>query len=415
MADALPMHVLVFNAGSSSLKFELFETVPEWRSCSRGAVRDLGRADAVFELEGAETDEPAVVGTHREAAELVLDALLGGTAGHGLSATSLAVTGHRVVHGADHYSVPTLVTPAVLNDLRSLVDLAPLHLPPSLAVMEAVEGRLAGVPSVAVFDTAFFRDLPDVARRYAVPSRWLDEQGVQRYGFHGIAHADMSERLRGLCTADCPSRVVTLHLGHGCSITAHRDGRPLETSMGFTPLEGLIMATRPGDIDPGAIVHLQRLGETPEALADALNRESGLRALSGTSGDVRELLALEAAGGARAAFALEAFCYRARKYLGAYAAVLGGIDAVVFGGGIGENAPPLRDRICQGLTWLGLELDEAANAACIGLEQRISSPSSKIGVYVIPVREEESIARAALACLEARSANPGRSSSQALV
>jgi acetate kinase len=171
--------------------------------------------------------------------------------------------------------------------------------------------------------------------------------------------------------------------------------------MGFTPLEGLIMATRPGDLDAGAILHMQRQGDTPEALAEALNHESGLRGLSGTSGDARELLALEETGDPRAAFALEAFCYRVQKYLGAYAAVLGGIDAVVFGGGIGENAPVLRGRICQGLAWLGLELDAAANAACAGTEQRISTPSSAIGVYVIPVREEEAIARAALACLDA--------------
>ncbi len=197
-------------------------------------------------------------------------------------------------------------------------------------------------------------------------------------------------------------------------MTALRGGRPLDTSMGFTPLEGLIMATRPGDIDPGVLLHLQRLGETPEALADALNHESGLRGLSGTSGDVRELLASEAAGDARAEFALEAFCYRAQKYLGAYAAVLGGIDALVFGGGIGENAPTLRSRICRGLAWLGLELDEVANAACVATERKISTPTSAIGVYVIPVREEEAIARAALACLGTRAAKSARSSSPAL-
>lgn len=402
MSEERRTYVLVFNAGSSSLKFELFEPASAWRSCSRGAVRDIGRGRALFEHEAGKVGTPVAVTTHREAAEFVLDALLDGTADHDVSAASLAATGHRVVHGADRYSSPTLVTAAVLNDLRSLVDLAPLHLPPSLAVMGAVGRRFADVPAVAVFDTAFFRALPEVARRYAVPSRWFDEHGVQRYGFHGIAHADMHERLvRCSGAADRPKRVVTLQLGHGCSVAALRDGQPLETSMGFTPLEGLIMATRPGDLDAGAILHMQRQGDTPEALAEALNHESGLRGLSGTSGDARELLALEETGDPRAAFALEAFCYRVQKYLGAYAAVLGGIDAVVFGGGIGENAPVLRGRICQGLAWLGLELDAAANAACAGTEQRISTPSSAIGVYVIPVREEEAIARAALACLDA--------------
>jgi len=413
MAEPQSRQVLVFNAGSSSLKFELFEPAAAWRSCTRGAVRDIGSGAVVLELDGARVRTSTPVETHREAAEILLDELLGEKAHHGVSAASLAATAHRVVHGGERYSAPTRVTAEVLADLKALTDLAPLHLPSALAVMDVAGRRLGEVPAVAVFDTAFFRELPEVARRYAVPNRWLDEHGIRRYGFHGIAHADMYDRLvTGSGATDRPRRVVTLHLGHGCSAAALLDGRPLETSMGFTPLEGLIMGTRPGDIDPGAIVHLQRLGETPATLADALNQDSGLRGLSGTSGDVRELLAAEAAGDARAAFALEAFCHRARKYLGAYAAVLGGIDAVVFGGGIGENAPTLRSRICSGLAWLGLELDEAANAACVGTEQRISAPASTIAVHVVPVREEAAIARAAFASLDVSDA--GAESSHAV-
>lgn len=409
------MYALAFNAGSSSLKFELFALGPAWRSCSRGAVRDIGRRRAVFELDGYEVDGAAEISTHREAAERILETLLDGTSGHPLSAASLTATAHRVVHGADLYSAPARVTPSLRAGLQSHAHLAPLHLPPALAVIDAVADRLGGAPAVAVFDTAFFRRLPDYVRRYAVPRYWFEQHGVQRYGFHGIAHEYMRDRLvRRRGAADRRRRVVSLHLGNGCSVTALRDGTPLETSMGFTPLEGLVMATRPGDVDPGAIVHLQHQGYAWQTLTDELSHESGLRGLSGVSGDVRELLALEESGHAGATLALKAFCHRIHKYLGAYAAVLGGVDALLFGGGIGENAPVLRSRICQGLAWLGLELDEAANAACAGTEQRISTPASTIGVYVIPVREEEAIARAALACLETEQQRPGGSSSNAL-
>jgi len=265
--------------------------------------------------------------------------------------------------------------------------------------MEVVRGSLPDVPAVAVFDTAFFRDLPEPARVYALPDAWHAQGRIRRYGFHGIAHEYLSVRLRERC-GRVPERVLSLQLGQGCSVAALLNGAPVETSMGFTPLEGLIMGTRPGDLDAGILLHRMRQGDSWTALDDDVNRRSGLLGLSGVTADVRELVALEAEAHPGATLALAAFCHRIHKYLGAYAAILGGVDVVVFGGGIGENAPGLRARICAGLGWLGFELDDAVNARCAGHEACISKKSSKIEAYVIPVREEEAIARAALRCLK---------------
>lgn len=403
-------HLLVFNAGSSSLKFELFAQRPVWRSCLRGAVKDIGQTRSIFELDDERRGAGDGIDSHAEAAELVIDAVLQTASEPG----QLTATCHRIVHGAEQFVSPTLITDAVRRELNALSELAPLHIPSSLAVVEAAVDRFGDVPAIAVFDTMFFSELPDHVRRYAVPQGWFENEGVQRFGFHGIAHEDMRNRLAALhAGGKCPERVVTLQLGHGCSITALKDGRPIDTSMGFTPLEGLIMATRSGDVDPGAILHMQARGHSWRTLVDELNRESGLRGLSGISGDVRELLALERAGHDGAKLALAAFCYRIHKYLGAYASVLGGIDALVFGGGIGENAPTVRSRICGGLAWLGLELDEALNAEYGGADTRISKPSSAIEAYVISVHEEAAIAKAALAYLDALDRASGHHSSGA--
>lgn len=391
-------YVLALNAGSSSLKFELFASGPIWRSCLRGAVTDIGRPRSALTIAGQEpVDGP--VADHSDAARRVFAAVFDNGGGD-VAIERLRAIGHRVVHGGARFTGPTLITDSVVAALDEIAELAPLHIPPALAVIGVERERFAGVPMVAVFDTTFFRRIPEHARRYAVPRSWYVDHAVQRFGFHGIAHEYISERVGADSrTGASRRRVVSLHLGQGCSATALLEGRPVETSMGFTPLEGLIMGTRPGDLDPGALVHLARRGFSPDALEAALNRESGLRGLSGTSDDVRELLEREASGDADAALALAAFCHRIRKYVGAYAAVLGGIDALAFGGGIGENAAPIRARICAGLEWLGLELDEEANARCCGTEGRISQPTSRVLIEVIAVREEEAIARAALETL----------------
>ncbi len=393
-------YVLVLNAGSSSLKFEAYERDPSWRALLRGGVRDIGRPAPVLEWSGRADERLEHVDAHAAAAALVMDRLEQGPAQS--SAGPPALTAHRVVHGGEVYTAPQLVTAEVRERLEALTPLAPLHNPPALAVMDAVGERFPGVPMVAVFDTAFFSELPEHVRRYAVPEAWHERERIQRYGFHGIAHRYLRDRLAELRgNAELPARVVTLHLGQGCSITALRDGVPVETSMGLTPNEGLIMGTRSGDLDAGAVTHMARAGLSWQALDRQLNRESGLLGLSGASDDMRELVELERAGHAGARLAIEAFCHRARKYVGAYAAVLGGVDALVFGGGIGENAPSIRARICAGLEWLGLELDAGLNADNGARQPRISAAGSTIDVYVVAVREEDAIGRAGVACLEA--------------
>ncbi len=391
-------HVLALNAGSSSLKFELFATQPAWRSRIRGVVEDIGRRKSLIRFADGTREHPGVVADPGSAARLVIDRLIEGKLAVGTAAADLLGCGHRIVHGGEHFSAPVRVTHSVHERLAALAELAPLHNVHALAVMDVVRDRLPDVPAVAVFDTAFFRDLPEPARVYALPDSWHAHGRIRRYGFHGIAHEYLSVRLSKRCSR-VPERVLSLQLGQGCSIAALRNGAPVETSMGFTPLEGLIMGTRPGDLDAGILLHRLRQGDSWPALDGDLHLRSGLLGLSGVTADVRELVALEADGHPGATLALAAFCHRIHKYLGAYAAVLGGVDAVVFGGGIGENAPGLRARICAGLGWLGLELDEAVNAGCAGDEACISKGSSRIAVHVIPVREEEAIARAALRCM----------------
>ena len=392
-AMTAPSAVLVCNAGSSSLKAELLVKDADWRSESRIVVERIGTSDAALR---AAAHEPTRVDApdHRAAAKLVLDRLQ-----HARSALDdLVATGHRVVHGGERFRAPAVVTDEVRAELEQLGALAPLHNPPALDVLREVSSAFPRVPAVAAFDTAFFADLPEPARTYALPTAWRERYGIRRFGFHGIAHEYLSRRHAELCgDPRRAQRVLTLQLGQGCSITALRDGTPVETSMGYTPLEGLVMGTRPGDVDAGAIVRLMHLGVRADEIDTSLQRESGLRGLSGTSDDVRELLELEARSDRGATLALEVFCQRIRKYLGAYAAVLGGVDAVVFGGGIGEHQPVLRSRICAGFGWLGLELDESANRSAVGREARITGSSSPVAAWVIPVSEELAIARAALA------------------
>ena len=394
-------HVLAFNAGSSSLKFELFRHRPVWSSQLRGNVENIAEPRCRLVLEGS-PKESCELATAADAARFVLRRL---DAAPGLSRERLAAVAHRIVHGGAGFTDPVVVDAQVGAKLRALAPLAPLHNPAALNVLEVARAAFAGVPAIAVFDTAFFATLPEIARRYAVPEGW-HAAGVRRYGFHGIAHAELGARSgelwgRGARRAGPPPRLVTLQLGHGCSVSALEHGRPVDTSMGFTPLEGLIMGTRPGDLDPGVLPYLVRAGHDWQSLERALNHESGLLGLSGVTGDVRELLALETSGHAGAALALGAFCLRARKYLGAYAAVLGGLDVVAFGGGIGQHAPQIRERILSGLEWLGLELDREANDACAGERaQRISAAASKIEVWVIPVEEQAALAHAALECLD---------------
>lgn len=393
------MFILIFNSGSSSLKWQLFEikTGSDLAPRVSGTVTAFGeRAHCAWLSDGQRGEVRESIGDHGDAALWVLRWLQGRGLLH-----ELAAIGHRVVHGGDIFTDPVFIDATVVKAIEALSTLAPLHNPLALQVIRACEHFFKpAVPMTAVFDTAFFHDLPGHARRYALPNEWTRNYGIRRYGFHGIAHRWLWRRYHEISGADATaSRVITLQLGQGCSMAAIRGGVPMETSMGFTPLEGLIMATRCGDVDAGALLYLaERLGI--ESLREGLNQRAGLLGMSGVSADMRELTALESEGDAGAKLAIDAFCHRARKYLGAYLAVLGGADAIVFGGGIGEHAPVIRERICAGQEWCGLVVDEDANAGARGDgEACISSSSSKMAVYVIPVNEALLIARDAWDCL----------------
>jgi acetate kinase len=345
------MQILVINCGSATLKYKLFSTHQDIQLLIGGTVEiNSGYRAAVTQALETLPQAPDAIA-------------------------------HRVVHGGNQVTDVVRVDIALLNGLRELGRLAPLHNGPALEGIEATLG--VGVPLVAAFDTAFHRTLPPHASRYALP----DLPDVRRYGFHGWSHRSVMERYAELTNNPSPT-IITLHLGSGCSATAIRRGHSIDTSMGFTPLEGLVMGTRPGDLDPGILMHLMQQGMTLDRLRSFLNHESGLQGLAGTS-DMRELLRRTDDA---AAFAVEIFCYRVLKYVGAYWAVLGGAEAIVFTGGIGENSPEIRGRISAGLRWTGLEVDEARNAAG---EERISSQSSRPAVYNIRTDEELLIAREA--------------------
>lgn len=305
---------------------------------------------------------------------------------------------HRVVHGGDEFSEPVRIDDEVEKSIGALSTLAPLHNPVALRWIQAARVWCHNVVHVAAFDTAFFAGLPRVASEYAVPGSLGKEQGVRRYGFHGLAHEAMWRRWCELHPGLAANgRVISLQLGGGCSLAAVAGGEPIDTSMGFSPLEGLVMATRSGDIDPAVVPYLaQKLGCSSDDVIARFNQEGGLLGVSGISRDVKDLLGNPSE---RAQFAVELYCYRARKYVGAYMAALGGCDAIVFGGGVGEHIPQVRERILAGMQWAGVEIDPALNAAATGQEARISAAGSTVSVMVLPVDEEQALARAALSVL----------------
>lgn len=385
------MRVLAINCGSSTLKFKLVEVDGATRTIAGGLVERIGgenpsltfsTGDSVSTLRTSAPD-------HEAAILVVLDRL---------SSAGLAMPeafGHRVVHGGDRFSGPAFIDREVMSAIEDLGELAPLHNAASLSAIRAsLKVTGSSVPMVAVFDTAFHRTMPERASRYPIPRKIAEKHGIQRYGFHGTAHKYMVERYASLTATPVEdARLVTLQLGNGCSATAVRGGRSVDTSMGFTPLEGLMMGTRSGSLDPSLVGFLaRREGVEVDEVEGWLNRRSGLLGVSGTSRDVRELLEAEERGDGRAVLALEMFCDRVRKQVAAYLAVLGGADAVIFGGGIGENAPLIRERVCAGMGWCGLTLDPERNAAAVGVEARISTEVSKIHAYVVCVDEESMIA-----------------------
>ena len=368
------MLLLTINAGSSSLRLSLFEQTGDGLVQLTEAYHD-GISECDLSLLG---DFIASVDT----AEI-----------------SLIV--HRVVHGGALLTTPCLIDAAVEAEIERLTPLAPLHNPPALIWIRLARRLLSEqVPQVAVFDTAFYRSLPEVAATYALPRELCRRRGIRRYGFHGIAHWAMWQRWRELRPEiENGGQIISVQLGSGCSITAINRGAPVDTSMGFSPLEGLVMSTRSGDLDAAAVTYLQReAGLDAEEVELVLNKQSGLLGLSGESGDMRVLLDSDSP---EARLAVDLYCYRVRKYIGAYLAVLGGADAIVFGGGVGENSSRVRARILQGMEWLGVELAPILNDNAVGKEALISAPSGKREVWVVPVDEALVMAHEAIALVDA--------------
>ncbi|MCL4820000.1 MAG: acetate kinase [Vicinamibacteria bacterium] len=399
------MKVLVLNCGSSSLKFQLIETDEqkiardEDVALARGIVDNIG-SEAVLKVDlpsrGTTLRETAEVLDHKAAVSRALELLTRPEAGVLADPAEIGAVGHRVVHGGERFHASVLIDDEVLRAIESCFDIAPLHNPPNVKGYRAAREALPAAPQAAVFDTSFHQTLAPEAYLYGLPYVLYERHGIRRYGFHGTSHRYVSARLaRHVGREGDPAlRVVTCHLGNGCSITAIRGGRSVDTSMGFTPLEGLLMGTRSGDLDAAAALHVMRKEELGEREAQALlNKHSGLLGLSGVSNDMRALLEAEAQGNPRAKLAIDVFCYRLRKYVGAYAAALGGLDALAFAGGIGENAAAIRERALHGLEGLGLRVDPERNAAANGVEARISPEGAPVAVAVIPTNEELLIAR----------------------
>lgn len=392
------MRLLVLNAGSSSLKFELVELRDGVsRRLKSGSFVDTADGSGTFRLETAD-QAPAATAPIRSLTEAA-DFALAWLAGEKLLA-GLAASVHRIVHGGETFRATTRLGAAELRALESLSELAPLHNPPALAVIASVSKRLGpSVPVIGVFDTAYYATLPEAACRYAVPQRWYEDLGVRRYGFHGIAHRYLCREARARVPAGRPSRrVVSLQLGRGCSVTATLDEQAIATSMGFTPLEGLVMGTRSGDLDPGAVLYvMEKSGMSTAQMLRELNSASGLLGVSGRTADMQELLTLEARGDRGAQLAIELFCRRARQYLGGYVSELGGVDVIAFGGGVGEHSPEVRERILRGLEWAGIALDPAANRARDAAS--IAAATSRTAIEVIRLDEASVLAAEAAALL----------------
>jgi len=392
----LKVNILVLNSGSSSVKYRLFET--EGENClAWGVVERIGDRGSVLTHQRHDGDKVKLAGEildHQTAIEYILAILLSVNHGVITDRSAIKAVGHRVVHGGEKFSGSVIIDPAVMAQLSDCVELAPLHNPANIKGILACSAEMPGIPQVAVFDTAFHHEMPDYAYIYGLPYSLYKKYGLRRYGFHGTSHryvADRAALLMGKPLTDL--KLVTCHLGNGCSSAAVKNGVSVDTTMGFTPVEGLLMGTRTGDIDAAALLHLMSHEEITIGDANNLiNKHSGLLGVSGVSNDMREIESEVAKGNARAELALNLFCYRVKKYIGAYAAAMGGIDGVVFTGGIGENSAIVRERSISGLEFLGMQLDTALNTAQ-GKDDRFIDLNGRARVMVIPTNEELVIAR----------------------
>ena len=390
------MNVLVVNCGSSSLKYQLIDMDNE-AVLAKGQFEKIGAEDAIFthkrpDAEKLERVEPIL--DHKQALKILLDILVDAEFGVISSMDEIDAVGHRVVHGAEKFADSVLITPAVMEALEECAKIAPLHNPPNIQGIEACEAIMPKVPQVAVFDTAFHQTMPAEAFLYGLPYEAYTELGVRRYGFHGTSHKYVAQRVAELMGKHMSDlRIISCHLGNGSSVSAIKAGRSIDTSMGFTPLSGLIMGTRCGDIDPAIVPFLMDKWDMTYHEIDAImNKKSGVLGISGVSNDFRVIEEAAEEGNKRAQLALDMFHYKVRSTIGAYAAVMGGVDVIVFTAGIGENGIGNRDAICNGLEYLGTRLDRERNNVR-GKETEISVEGSKVKIFVVPTNEEIMIAR----------------------
>lgn len=395
------MNVLVINCGSSSLKFQLINSDSE-AVLAKGLCERIGiDGRLTYQPAGGEkvTTEKAMP-THTEAIQFVIDALTDAETGVVKSLDEIGAVGHRLVHGGEKFSKSVVVTPEVKKAVEECNDLAPLHNPANLIGVAACEALMPGTPQVAVFDTAFHQTMPEKAYMYGLPYEYYEKYKVRRYGFHGTSHSFVSKRVAEFLGKPYDAtKTIVCHLGNGSSISAVLNGKSIDTSMGLTPLEGLVMGTRSGDIDPAIMEFIAKKEDLDiSGIMTVLNKKSGVEGISGVSSDFRDLAKAASEGNNRAALALEVFAYRVAKYIGSYVAAMNGVDNIAFTAGIGENDGSMRARICAYLGYLGITIDEEANAKR-GEEIIISTPDSKVTVLVIPTNEELAIARETVALL----------------
>lgn len=391
------MKILVLNCGSSSVKYKLIDTADN-RVMAEGGVERIGLDDGMLKFklsDGSKKTEMLGSVDHKGAIQAILNNLISPEYGCINSFDEIDAVGHRVVHGGEKFNASVLINDEVKQMIRECYDIAPLHNPANMTGIDAITALMPSVPQVAVFDTAFHQTMPAKNYMYALPYKYYKEDGVRRYGFHGTSHRYVSARAAEFLGRDIKNlKMVTCHIGNGGSITAVLDGKSVDTSMGLTPTEGLMMGTRVGDVDPGVITFLmEKHSLNAKEIQTLINKESGVLGVSGISNDMREIEAADNAGDQRAHLALEIYEQRIIKYIGAYAAEMGGLDVIVFTGGVGENQTGVRKNVCAPLGFMGVELNEELNAKTRGTETLISTPASKVAVVVIPTDEELMIAR----------------------
>ncbi|MBQ8364500.1 MAG: acetate kinase [Bacteroidaceae bacterium] len=390
------MKILVLNCGSSSIKYQLFD-IETKEVIAKGGIEKIGLEGSFikFTLPNGEKETiTTAIPEHTTGVRLIIDLLTSDKYGVVKSIEEIDAVGHRMVHGGEKFSASTLLTPEVLETFEACNDLAPLHNPANLKGVNAVKEVAPDMPQVGVFDTAFHQTMPDYAYMYAVPYELYEKYGVRRYGFHGTSHRYITKRALEMLNIPAEgSKIITCHIGNGGSCAAVKDGKSIDTSMGLTPLAGLMMGTRSGDIDPGAIPFIMdKMGLDTHGLSDLLNKKSGVAGISGVSSDMREVKAAADAGNKRAELANTMYFYRIKKYIGEYAAAMGGVDVIIFAGGVGENQADCREIVLEGLEFMGIELDKEVNARTRGEEAILSTPTSKVKVLLIPTDEELMIA-----------------------